>query len=66
MNWEILPRSERAQVGPFQCDVWPIGGGARYSVFDMRTLKYMKGGQCASLEWAKQVSAGFAESLVAQ
>jgi hypothetical protein len=65
MTWNNLPRgSQRAIVGRFACDVWPIGGGARYSVLDTESGCYVKGGQCASVEWAKEVSAGFARSLL--
>jgi len=63
MTWNKLKHSERAVIGRFDCDVWPVGNGARYSVFDTSTGRYLKGGQCASVEWAKQVSTGFARSL---
>ena len=65
-NWTALPsrRSERARIGRFDVDVWPIGGGARYSVFDNETLCYVKGGKCADVAWAKEVSATFAQSLI--
>lgn len=68
MTWRNLerspyPLSTRCSIGRFVCDVWPVGGGARYSVLDSETGQYVKGGQCASIEWAKQVSTGFAQSL---
>ena len=64
MNWKQLPYGERAIIQHFELDVWPIYNGARYSVLDLETGRYIAGGQCLDLEWAKQVSAGFAESLI--
>ena len=60
--WKSLKRSERAHIGQFDCDVWPVGDGARYSVLGPDG-RYVKGGKCASVDWAKQVSSGFALSL---
>ena len=64
MEWQKLLRSERAQIGQFELDVWRIGDGARYSVLDTSTGRYVAGGKCLDLNWAKQVSTGFAESLI--
>ena len=64
MSWQQLERSERIRIGRLECDVWPIGGGARYSIQDTDTGRYVAGGKCASVAWAKQVSTGFAESLI--
>ena len=62
-EWAQFPRSERCSIGRFECDVWAVGMGARYSVLDSKSRQYVKGGQCASIEWAKEVSSGFARSL---
>lgn len=62
-EWNKLPRSERAAVGPYDCDVWPVGDGARYSVLGPDG-RYVASGKCASVEWAKQVSTTFARSLL--
>ena len=64
MAWAKLTRSERLTIGRFECDIWAVGEGVRYSVLDTKTGQYVKGGKCASVEWAKQVSAGFARSLI--
>lgn len=63
-EWIKLPRSERITIGKLICDVWPVGGGARYTVTGADG-RYIKGGQCADLTWARQVSMQFAESLQA-
>ena len=61
--WRKLERSERATIGRFECDIWRTGEGARYSVLDTNTGRYIKGGKCADLEWARQVSEGFARTI---
>lgn len=63
-TWTKKDRSERALVGNLECDVWEIGGGARYSVLD-ESGRYLAGGKCASVEWAKEVSSNFARSVIA-
>jgi hypothetical protein len=64
-TWIKLARSERARFGHLECDVWRFGHGARYSVQDIRNGVYLKGGQCRDLDWAKEVSRGFALSIIA-
>ena len=64
-TWTKKDSSERATVGNLECDVWPSGGGARYSVLDTETGRYLAGGKCADLGWAKEVSSNFARSVLA-
>lgn len=67
-TWTANPRSETANVGPFICDVWrccdKVGPCARYTVLNSATGRYVAGGRCADMDWAKQVSTGFAQSLL--
>ena len=67
-KWVVMPHgSERATIGKFCCEAWIAfdreGVHARYSVFDTALGWYVKDGRCASLEWARDVSANFARSL---
>lgn len=62
-TWTKMVSSERAEVNGLECDVWALGDGARYSVQEPSTGRYLAGGKCASVEWAKEVSSNFARSL---
>jgi len=53
LEWIKLLRSERTAIGAFECDVWRIGGGARYTVLDTETGCYLDGGESHSLASAK-------------
>jgi len=53
VTWETLPRSERAEINQYQCDVWRVGGGARLSVWSHIYKVYIAGGKLDSVEAAK-------------
>lgn len=56
-NWVALPRgSERARAGVYEADVWPVGGGWRWSVLDTYTGSYVASGQELTADLARAVA----------
>lgn len=55
--WVQLPRgSERARAGCYEADIWPVGGGWRWSVLDTYRGLYVTGGQELTAERARDVA----------
>ncbi len=53
VHWQQLARSERAEVGTIQFDVWRVGSKARYSVLNTATNAYVDSGECETIEQCK-------------